>query len=185
MIHPTALIGDNAQWRGRETKYGVEIHPSSKIGAYTCVDAGSERPTIIGPDNFIMKQVHIAHGVQTGKDVEVSTGTVIAGEVTIQDGVRIGIGALLKPYITIGRGARIGMGAVVISDVEPFTCVGGNPARYLYSLCRGGCHKRVENQKRCPQCSHSFVGGTASMAGMIKPEVYQEWHDQLIKADKI
>ena len=133
-IHPTALIGEPAQWRGRETIYGVEIHPSAKVGAYTCIDAGCERPTVIGEDTIVMKQVHIGHGVHVGKRCDIATMTVLGGETTIGNNVRIGIGALLKPYITVGDGARIGTGSVVLRDVPAYECWAGNPARYLYSF---------------------------------------------------
>lgn len=133
-IHPTALIGKPAQWRGREaeaTKYPVEIHDTASVGAYTCIDAGCERPTKVGRDTIIQKQVHCGHGVQIGRGCDIASGTVIAGEVTIGDFVRIGIGALISPYVTIGDSARVGAGAVVIKDVESGSVVAGNPAKHL------------------------------------------------------
>jgi virginiamycin A acetyltransferase len=35
------------------------------------------------------------------------------------------------PGVTIGDGAIIAARAVVVSDVDPYTVVGGNPAKYL------------------------------------------------------
>lgn len=51
--------------------------------------------------------------------------------VTIGNDVWIGQNVLLKPGITIGDGAVIAAGAVVVSDVAPFTVVGGVPARVI------------------------------------------------------
>jgi acetyltransferase-like isoleucine patch superfamily enzyme len=45
--------------------------------------------------------------------------------------VWIGERALIKQGITIGSGAIIGMGSVVTKDVEPFTIVGGCPAKFI------------------------------------------------------
>ena len=35
------------------------------------------------------------------------------------------------PGVTIGEGAVVAAGAVVTKDVEPFTVVGGNPAKFI------------------------------------------------------
>ncbi|MAU96002.1 MAG: acetyltransferase [Fulvimarina sp.] len=51
--------------------------------------------------------------------------------VTIGHDVWIGHGATILPGVTIGDGAVIGAGAVVSRDVEPYTIVGGVPARVI------------------------------------------------------
>lgn len=43
----------------------------------------------------------------------------------------IGMRALVLPGVHVGEGAIVGAGAVVTSDVEPYTIVGGTPARFL------------------------------------------------------
>lgn len=45
--------------------------------------------------------------------------------------VWIGHGAIIKQGVIIGNGAVIGMGSVVTKDVEPYTIVGGNPAKEI------------------------------------------------------
>jgi len=45
--------------------------------------------------------------------------------------VWIGAEAMIMPGITIGDGAVIGSRALVTKDVEPYTIVGGNPAKPL------------------------------------------------------
>ena len=47
------------------------------------------------------------------------------------DYVSIGARAIVLPGVTIGEGAVVGAGAVVTKDVEPFTVVGGNPAKFI------------------------------------------------------
>lgn len=39
--------------------------------------------------------------------------------------------AMILPGVTIGDGAVVAAGAVVTKDVEPWTVVGGNPARFI------------------------------------------------------
>ena len=51
--------------------------------------------------------------------------------VTIDHDVWIGHGVTVTAGVTIGNGAVIGAGAVVTKDVEPYTVVGGVPARFI------------------------------------------------------
>ena len=52
-----------------------------------------------------------------------------AHKVTIGHDVWIGHGATIMAGVTVGTGAIVGAGAVVTKDVEPYTIVGGVPAR--------------------------------------------------------
>lgn len=50
----------------------------------------------------------------------------------IGDDVWLGHGSVILPSVTrIGRGAVVAAGAVVTSDVEPYSIVGGNPAKLI------------------------------------------------------
>ena len=54
-----------------------------------------------------------------------------ARQVTIGNDVWVGHGAVILPGVAIGDGAVIGANAVVTRDVEPYTIVGGTPARVI------------------------------------------------------
>ena len=51
--------------------------------------------------------------------------------VTIGNDVWIGAGAIILDGVTIGDGAVIAAGAVVVRDVEPYSIVGGVPAKLI------------------------------------------------------
>ena len=51
------------------------------------------------------------------------------GDTVIGNDVWIGYEALVMPGVRIGDGAIISSRAVVVADVEPYTVVGGNPAK--------------------------------------------------------
>ena len=51
------------------------------------------------------------------------------GDTRFGDGCWIGMRAMLMPGVTIGEGAVVAAGSIVTVDVEPYTIVGGNPAR--------------------------------------------------------
>lgn len=56
--------------------------------------------------------------------------------IVVEDEVWIGCGAIILPGVTIGRGAVVAAGAVVNRDVEPYTMVGGVPAKPIKTLER-------------------------------------------------
>lgn len=53
------------------------------------------------------------------------------GDVVVGNDVWIGSGATLMSGVSIGNGAVIAANAHVVSDVEPYAIVGGNPAKHL------------------------------------------------------
>ncbi|WMT89745.1 type B chloramphenicol O-acetyltransferase [Pelagibacterium sp. H642] len=58
-----------------------------------------------------------------------ANGYLPAGDTVIGSDVWIGSEAIVMPGITVGHGAVIGTRALVTRDVEPYTIVGGNPAK--------------------------------------------------------
>jgi virginiamycin A acetyltransferase len=55
----------------------------------------------------------------------------IKGDTVIQNDVWIGYDSLIMPGVSIGNGAIIASRSVVVSDVGPYSIVGGNPARLI------------------------------------------------------
>ena len=51
--------------------------------------------------------------------------------ITIESFVWIGGKSIILQGITIGEGAVIAAGSIVTKDVEPYTIVGGNPAKFI------------------------------------------------------
>ena len=57
-------------------------------------------------------------------------------DVIICDDVWIGCNATILKGVTVGKGAVVAAGSIVTKDVEPYSIVGGNPAkniRYRFS----------------------------------------------------
>ena len=53
------------------------------------------------------------------------------GDINIGNDVWIGYNATMMAGVTIGDGAIIATNATVIKDVEPYSIVGGNPAKEI------------------------------------------------------
>lgn len=83
---------------------------------------------MIGPNVTFVAQNHdfsdwtkpmiLSHGYRIGK-------------ITVEDDVWIGANATILSGVTIGRGAIVAAGAVVTKNVDPYTIVGGVPAKEL------------------------------------------------------
>jgi maltose O-acetyltransferase len=54
-----------------------------------------------------------------------------ADSIKICDNVWIGGRSVILQGVTVGEGAVIAAGSVVTKNVEPYTIVGGNPAKYI------------------------------------------------------
>lgn len=65
-------------------------------------------------------------------------------QTTIGSDVWIGAEARIKTGVTIGDGAIIGAGAIVTRDVEPFTVVGGVPARKIRDRFDAATVERIQ-----------------------------------------
>lgn len=90
---------------------------------------------------YIGNNVGIAHNTKIytlGHDLNDSEFKTKGNPVYIEDNAFIFSNAIIMPGVTIGEGAIILAGSVVTKSVEPWSIVGGNPAKYIRE------RKRVE-----------------------------------------
>ena len=64
-------------------------------------------------------------------DIDSPDFSEVGGPVVIGDYVYIGTRVTVLPGVTIGTGAVVASGAVVTKNVEPYTLVGGVPAKFI------------------------------------------------------
>lgn len=58
----------------------------------------------------------------------------VFGKVVIKDWAYVGAYSQILPGVTIGEGALVAAGSVVTKSVDPYTVVGGNPAKYISTV---------------------------------------------------
>ena len=89
---------------------------------------------------YALDKIVIGKNVCIGEDVRLITGShdvvsphfdLVTKPITVNDNVWIATGAIVLPGVVIGEGAVVAAGAVVTKDVEPWTVVGGNPAKFI------------------------------------------------------
>ena len=85
-------------------------------------------PCIVRARATVAQRVYLCGGTHdlTREDLPLVVGTIDIGEDAF-----VGAQAMILPGVAIGAGAVVGAGSVVTKDVEPWTIVGGNPARAI------------------------------------------------------
>lgn len=131
-IYSFASIGGDPQ----DKKFHGErswliIGDRNTIREYTTINRGTELgggQTVIGHDNWIMADVHIAHDCLIGNHIVIANGTGLAGHVLVDDYVNIGAFAKVHQFCRVGCHAFISYDSGVTQDVPPYIRVFGSPA---------------------------------------------------------
>ena len=119
VIHPAANISDRAELGDNVlVMAGVVITSNAIIGSHVCLLPN----TVVHHDSVVRDWSLIGSGV------------TVAGGVAIGENCYIGSGSSIMHGIRIGDGALVSIGSNVIRDVAPDSCVGGNPAHFLFPL---------------------------------------------------
>lgn len=95
---------------------------------------------------YIGNNVGLAHNTKIytlGHDLNDPKFGSKGSPVHIEDNVFIFSNAMVMPGVTVGEGAIVLAGSVVTKDVEPWTIVGGNPARKIRDRNRDVDYKQV------------------------------------------
>lgn len=121
-IGKKSSIKMNAYIEGKNIKIGE----NSSIGRFSYLDGRGE--LIIGNNVSISPHVFFITG---SHDVNSSEFKFEASSIIIEDYVWIGTRTTIKGGVKIGKGAVVAIGAVVTKDVEPYTIVGGVPAKKI------------------------------------------------------
>jgi putative colanic acid biosynthesis acetyltransferase WcaF len=64
-------------------------------------------------------------------DISLASHPQIEKPIVIENRAWVAAEAFVGPGVTIGEGAVVGARGCVFKDVEPWTVVGGNPARFI------------------------------------------------------
>lgn len=111
--------------RGISFGNNVTINHHSNISGHARLIIGNY--VMIGPNCSL---ITANHGYADHKKPMMSQ-ELSYGSIEIKDDVWLGTNVVLLPNVRIGRGAIIGANAVVTKDVEPYSVMGGVPAKFI------------------------------------------------------
>lgn len=125
---------------GAKIERGVHLYPSCKITMPWKLEMGDH--SCIGPHVIC----YCGGGIQIGAHSTISQYSHLCtsshdyehpnmpqtfAPIVVRDQAWICADAFIGPGITVGQGAVVGARSSVFKNVEPWTVVGGNPARFI------------------------------------------------------
>ena len=115
-------------WSRIHSLGAVTIRDDVEVGANSCVDSGTIRPTEIGNGTKLDNQVHVGHNVVIGRDCLLCGQVGIAGSVDIGNNVVLGGKVGVSDNVFIGDNVVAGGGSSILSNVPAGRAVLGYPA---------------------------------------------------------
>lgn len=102
------------------------------MGAYAClasdVDCYNVAPVTIGDNTTVSQGAYLC---TASHDITNPLNPLVTKPIVIEDQAWVAAGAFVGMGVTIGQGAVVGARAAVFKNVEPWTVVGGNPAKFI------------------------------------------------------
>ena len=126
--------------------FGAQIHPTANVYNSAKItypwNLKVEKLGCLGPhaicDNSVLVTIgegatvsQYAYLCASSHDIYHRTHDLISKPITLEKDSWVAAGAFVGMGVTIGEGAVVGARAAVFKDVEPWTVVGGNPAKFI------------------------------------------------------
>jgi putative colanic acid biosynthesis acetyltransferase WcaF len=127
------IFGANISWkilafgstnisRPWDLELGKNVALGPRVNVYNLAKVKIGNNTVVSQDVYICGGTH---------DYNNSRLPLLRKDIIIGSNVWICSGAFIGPGVIIGDGAVVGARACVFKDVEPWTVVGGNPAKFI------------------------------------------------------
>jgi putative colanic acid biosynthesis acetyltransferase WcaF len=95
---------------------------ASEVDCYNPAKIKIGANTTISQKSFLCSASH---------DISKSNTPLVTEPIIIEDQVWVAADVFVGPGVTIGQGAVVGARSAVFKNVEPWTVVGGNPAKFI------------------------------------------------------
>ena len=132
-IHPGAVIGgipQDLKFVGEDTI--AQIGDNNKIRENVTINRGtaSKGKTVVGNNNLLMENMHVAHDCVIGNNCILANSTKIAGEGVIDDCAILSACVLIHQFCHVGGHVMIQGGSGCSKDIPPYIIGGRHPLVY-------------------------------------------------------
>ena len=109
-----------------------QIGNNNSIREFVTISRGtaSKGTTIVGNNNLLMENMHVAHDCVIGNNCIIGNSTKFAGEVIVDDCAIISAEVLVHQFVHIGGYVMIQGGSRTSQDIPPYVIAGKEPIRY-------------------------------------------------------
>ncbi len=128
VFHPFAVVGGAPQAkRHHGGPSPLEMGDHNVVRESVTIHRGSQQGdiTIIGNDNFLMHNAHVAHDCRIGNSTIIAGGALLAGWVEVGDQALVSGNCVVHQFVRIGRLALVRGGARASRDIPPFCIADG------------------------------------------------------------
>ena len=132
-VFPGASLSTKPQdlkFKGEVTTCQIGDNNSIRENVTISRGTASKGTTIVGSNNLLMENMHIAHDCVVGNGCIIGNSTKFAGEVEIDDCAIISACVLLHQFIHIGGYIMVQGGCRTSQDIPPYIIAGKEPIRY-------------------------------------------------------
>ena len=161
------------KFKGEDTI--CEIGDNNSIRENVTISRGtaSKGTTIVGNNNLLMENMHIAHDCVIGNGCIIGNSTKFAGEVIVDDFAIVSATVLIHQFCRIGSYVMVQGGSRTSMDIPPFVIAGKEPIRYaglnIIGLRRRGfSNETIELIKEAYNIIYNGTGTRAEAIQQIK-----------------
>jgi UDP-N-acetylglucosamine acyltransferase len=157
-IHYGAVVGHDPQdfgYNGDES-YAV-VGNGNIIREYATIHRGNRAgtTTVVGDNNFLMIQSHVAHNCELGNSIILAGGALLAGHVQVADRAIISGNCVVHQFCRIGRFAMMRGLSRTSRDVPPFCIM--DETHTVKSLNLVGLRRNGFDAKRVRALKNAFL----------------------------
>lgn len=125
-VHSGAVLGDEPQdlsYKGAKSFLRIGDRNVFREGVQIHRGTGAETTTVIGHDNFLMANSHVAHNCRLGNRIILTNNAVIGGYVEIGDRAVLSASCAVHQFVRIGQVAIMRGMSATSRDVPPFSII--------------------------------------------------------------
>ncbi len=131
-FHAGAVIGNAPQdlkYKGEPTALRIGDRNTFRENVTVNRSTRPEGLTVIGSNNLLMANSHVAHDVTVGNSTIIANGALLAGHVEVGDRAVVSGNCCVHQFVRIGTLAMMQGGSAISLDLPPYTVASGTNTR--------------------------------------------------------